>query len=336
MKIRNVKNSLLVALFSLLSVASFSQTNGNFQSIRLTSNDTSSVTQTVNGTIINEKNQKFYAYIAGKWGILGGSSESKFTAPVTFILNGSKSFGKYTNGQTAPWTGLTAVQAILDAAQEYIPPVWSYFSVPAQTQAVEVGTTLSGAKTFNWAILPNSATVPTITIYDGTAGANLFANVTNNGTYTGTINTIQLNTIFANQYWYGIATISSPAGQPNFNSSIYQVTAYFYEFWGAATPPTNSATVRALPQNQFYTNGNTFILNTGNTLTTLNVELPPGVTITNVTDLDALNANVTSLYVLQGTLPVIDAGGTSRAYNNYLGTLGAPYSANHRHQVTTN
>jgi hypothetical protein len=65
------------------------------------------------------------------------------------------------------------------------------------------------------------------------------------------------------------------------------------------------------------------------------VALPPSVTISTVIDIDASNANITSTYILTGTINVVDAGGTNRAYNIYELNLGAPYSFSHQHSITT-
>jgi hypothetical protein len=53
--------------------------------------------------------------------------------------------------------------------------------------------------------------------------------------------------------------------------------------------------------------------------------------MTEVLDLDALNANITNSYVLS-TFGVSDAGGASSDYNVYTMTNGLPYSSSHRHQ----
>ena len=65
--------------------------------------------------------------------------------------------------------------------------------------------------------------------------------------------------------------------------------------------------------------------------------LPPARTITSVIDLDALNANITSQYILVGTVSVNDGGdsGTARTYNLYEMTVGSPYTESHTHSVTT-
>ena len=128
-----------------------------------------------------------------------------------------------------------------------------------------------------------------------------------------------------------------PAGTTSSKSTSF--TGYYYRFYGPnATTPTNSAQVRGLPSHAFQTsNVNIFTLNTGNALTKFVVALPPSRTITEVIDIDALNANITSQYVLVGTITVNDGGGSGdpRTYNLYEMNIGTPYSANHRHKITT-
>lgn len=261
-------------------------------------------------------------------------SDIVFDDDVTFVLNSGDTFGKYSNGETAPWQGLTAVEAILDAAIDYIDPVFTSFSVSGQSTTVEVGTTLSGSKTFTWAITANSGVIPTIDLYDITAVGTLLAGTPNDGSQAQTVNTLQLNSNGSTQQWRGIGNNTSPVG--TFNSSTFTVTSRYYRFFGPDAEPTNSAEVRALPSSTFHTGATTFTLETGTTSTTFVVALPPGVTISSVIDLDALNANITSEYILQGTINVLDAGGTNRAYNIYLMTLGAPYAESHTHSITTN
>ena len=259
---------------------------------------------------------------------------SVFTQDVTFVLSGSKTFGKYSNGDTAAWTGLTAIEALIDAAVEYIDPAFSAFAVTGQSSTVEVGTTLSGSKTFTWTVVANSGVVSTIDIYDVTDVSTLLAATTNDGSQVVTVNTLLLNTSGATQQWKGIANNTSPSG--TVDSSTVTVTARFYRFYGAASSsPATSAAVRALASSAFQTSGATFTLNTGSSLTRFVVALPPGVTITSVTDTSALNADITDEYVLTGTVSVTDAGGTSRTYNIYEMTVGVAYSTSHAHSITT-
>lgn len=230
--------------------------------------------------------------------------------------------------------GKSLVEFITDLIHPYIQPVFTSFSVTGQATTVEVGTTLSGSKTFTWAITQNSGVVSTIDIYDITGSTSLVT-TPNDGSQAQTVTTRQLNSNGATQQWRGVGNNSSPAG--TFNSSTFTVTGRFFRFFGpTASSPANSAAVRGLPSSAFYTGGTTFTLATGNTQTKFVVALPPGVNITSVVDTSALNADITSEYVLTGTINVQDAGGTNRSYNIYEMNIGVAYGASHNHSITIN
>jgi len=117
-------------------------------------------------------------------------------------------------------------------------------------------------------------------------------------------------------------------------SSISTVSFGYLIFYGpSSSAPTTSANVRALPSRLFTTGNNTFTLNTGSTEINFTVAIPSTESISEVIDLDALNANITSQYV-NNAFNVDDAGGTAVSYNVYTMTQAAAYSSNHRHQVT--
>ncbi len=61
--------------------------------------------------------------------------------------------------------------------------------------------------------------------------------------------------------------------------------------------------------------------------------MPNTLSISQVLDLDALNANITASYV-NNPFNVEDAGGTAVAYNVYTMSNSVPYSSNHRHEIT--
>jgi hypothetical protein len=271
-----------------------------------------------------------------QWQAASGGSAGTFAANVTFVLSGGKTFGKYSNGQTAAWTGLTAVQAITDAAIEYIRPAFTSFQISGQATSVEVGTTLTTPATFTWGIQVNSGTVANLDIRDVTASVNLLVNTPNDGTQSGVaLGVIQLNSNLSQRTYRGVLH-DTGVGGIDVNSSNFTITAYFLRFWGAvATSPTTSANVRALPSNAFQTAGNTFDLITGTSLTRFSVCLPPSVTITSVIDVGNLNLNITSQYVLVGTISVLDAGGTSRLYNKYEMVISSPYTTSTTHRITT-
>lgn len=236
-----------------------------------------------------------------------------------------------TNLGTSPIT----IQDLLDdILYPYINPVFTSFSVTGQSNTVEVGTTLSGSKTFTWNITVNSGVVPTIDIYDNTAASTLLAGTSNDGTQAQTITTIQLNSNGATQSWRGVGNNTSPSG--TFNSSNFVVTARFYRFFGpTASSPANSAAIRALSSSAFHTGTTTFTLNTGTTETKFVVALPPGVTISSVIDTSALDVDITSQFILTGTVNVLDAGSTNRAYNIYEMNVGVAYGTSHAFLITT-
>ena len=117
-------------------------------------------------------------------------------------------------------------------------------------------------------------------------------------------------------------------------SSTITVNFGLLIFYGpSSSTPATSANVRALPD-RLFTNGNdTFNLNTGSTEINFTVAIPDTETISEVLDLDALNANITAEYV-NNPFNVDDGGGTAVSYNVYTMTIAIPYSSDHRHQVT--
>lgn len=132
---------------------------------------------------------------------------------------------------------------------------------------------------------------------------------------------------------------STPLASGATSTSNVSITGRYLRFFGpTASNPTDSASTRALPSSALQTaNVMTFTLNTGTIEQKFAVALPPGRTITNVIDIDAANANITSAYVLVGTVSVNDGGGsgTPRTYNLYILDLGSPYGTSHAHSITT-
>jgi len=125
--------------------------------------------------------------------------------------------------------------------------------------------------------------------------------VDQNTTTNGSSNTVN----FSNMIWYGASAIA----------------------------PTTSSAVRALSDRMFTSGSNPFNLNTGSTYNNFTVAMQSGKTLVSVIDLDALNTDITSVYI-NNPFNVNDAGGTPTSYNVYTLTAGVPYTSNHRHQVT--
>lgn len=257
-----------------------------------------------------------------------------FTTDFNYNLSEGKSLGKLVGTGIYPTIGLTQEQFLRQIAIEYINPIFNFFNIPNEPTTVEVGTTLSGNKTFVWSINQNSGIILNVDLFDNTLNAMLLVNTLNDGTQIQTINTIQLNNDGATQSWKVIGKNTSPIS--SFDSNNFVVTSRFNKWWAAVTSrPLNSSQVRALPNSSFQTSGNSFILETGITAIKFSVNLPQGVTIFKVIDNTNLNLDITQEYLLVGTVNVLDAGGTSRIYNQYEMNVAVPYSINANHQITT-
>lgn len=214
----------------------------------------------------------------------------------------------------------------------YVSPVFGSFSVSGQASTVEVGTTLSGSKTFTWSITENSGDVDVIDIYDITAGSTLVSGTANDGSHSATITTNQLNSNGATQQWRGVGYDANNSNA-TFNSSTFTVTARFYRFYGpASSDPDDSESVRALSGSAFQTGAGTFDMETGTTQTNFYVAMPPGWVVSSAIDVDALSAPIT--FSLVGNVTVNDAGSTGRTYKLYKATVGIPYSESHTYRIT--
>lgn len=237
-------------------------------------------------------------------------------------------------------TGKTYSQLFEQLLITYLVPAFTAMGVSGQATTIEVGTSLSGTRTFTWTtsnsgnVQLNSVAIRHVSPLPSTLLGSALAN---DGSELLAITANAMASAGSTQTWRAEAVNTNAVP---FNSSNFTVTANFRRFFGASVlSPTNSATVRALPTTNFQTsNVNTFILNTGNTLKKFVVALPPGRTISSVIDIDALNANITVSYVLTGTISVLDNGGVGPAthvYNIYEMNNAIPYPTSHQHSITT-
>ena len=272
--------------------------------------------------------------IQGATGPAGSTVSTIFTQDIVVTLSNNKTLGKYTNGQTIPSTGKTFEEVMRDIAIEYIYPSFNSFSIVGQSTLVEVGTILSGTKTFSWNISNNSGIVNNVDIFDNTDNS-LLLNTPNDGNQLVNINTNNLFNDGNTQSWKIIANNTSPTG--TINSSNYIVTARYRIFYGpTSNTPTNSSDIRSLPSNTFKNVGSNVVdLVTGTIYNKFIIALPPTKTIISVIDLGNLNANITTDYILSN-LNVQDVNGTIVLYNIYQLTLGSPYSVSTTHRITTN
>jgi hypothetical protein len=123
-------------------------------------------------------------------------------------------------------------------------------------------------------------------------------------------------------------------GQQLTNSSVITVNFLNVIFYGpVASRPYNSTDIRSIGNKIFTDGSNPFNLVTGTVYNEFVTAMPASLSISNVVDLDALSADITSNYSLS-SFNVADAGGTSTSYHVYDMLNAGPYTSGHRHQIT--
>ncbi len=279
----------------------------------------------------------------GGGGGTGPTVPSVMTSDINVVLYGGKTLGKYVNGDTIPCQGWSFERLIRDIATDttvpvIVPPTFSNFTV-SNPNIVEVGTTLSGSKSFTWSLVLNGNIIPTVDLYDITSGNTLLSGTPNDGQQAHIITSTTLLVEGQTQSWRAIANVT---GASNVNSGTFAVTARYQRYWApVATLPTSSTNgaanrIFANTLNKgFQTPGvNTFTYITGTVYNTHVILLPPGKTITSVIDVSNYDANLTVNYILS-LVTVKDAAGTDRIYNMYTYTTGIAYPTSANHIITT-
>lgn len=125
------------------------------------------------------------------------------------------------------------------------------------------------------------------------------------------------------------------AGSVTSNTLSYR--GYYFIGYGAVNEiPAINDSPRNLPGKRLSSDNNTFILDTGVVFVTQVIIISPDKTLSKVIDLDALNLDVTSEYILQPQdYSVNDASGLPiNNYKLYVRTQTVPYTTSHRHQIT--
>lgn len=301
------------------------------------------------------------------------------TPEIVVSLTNGKSFGRWTNGQTIP-AYPNFVDFIKAACIEDIYPTYSNPSVliiDTLPDIGEVGETISDSLTAVFyqndagnlvemrilkdGIVINSGTTSpltynnTITRINGTINYKISCDYLKNTIdYKGNGNANDFGRKLLQPSGtpdprnFAIRSTNNPqAAGTNFESPNINVTGYFKRFYGpcsaipeGADPAARRIEALSLPHNELINIGNTFTLATGTELTKFIVLLPPGKTITSVTDISNLNIDLTNNYVFIGVYSMNDAGtnGTeiARDYNMYLYSIGSPYPDSANHVIVTN
>jgi hypothetical protein len=254
-------------------------------------------------------------------------ASATFPSDLTVSLDTGKTFGRYINGDVIPASGKTSIEVIQMAVVEPRNPT---VSLSTSVSNIETGTVnVSVNLTFSYTINNPGASVSSVVLEfrRGNTGSwtTLMSNPASNSFTHSFVNDS------ASDINYRYTVVDSESSQA---SSSRNVNFSYKVFYGAsASVPTTSANVRSLPESIFTESEDVFNLNTGSSHVNFTVAIPTGETLSEVIDLDALNANITSEYV-NNPFAVDDAGGNPVQYNVYTMTTSIPYSSNHRHRIT--
>lgn len=256
-----------------------------------------------------------------------------FTSDFTVVLSGSKTLGKYSNGQVVPAQGKTARQVLLDMAIEYLFPAFNSFAITGQPQTVELGTTIAaGNKTFTWGTSNGgNITANSLSIRNETAGTNLATGLANDGNQVVSLPAAIALLNEGSQVVFRITAQNTQAG--SFNRDFAIVANYLRFFGTASAVPTTSAAVRALAGNTF-ANSFSIAIPQGQTIIAFAYEATrPDIVDSSVKYVEGFNSNVGNTFT-KSTFNVNDAAGTARSYKVYVSQLGAPYPASATYNIT--
>ena len=213
----------------------------------------------------------------------------------------------------------------------YASPAFTAFSIAGQATTIEVGTVITTAKVFNWATSNSfNVQVNSIDIRDVTLASLIATGLANDGTEPIVIAPI-VNNLPMTHSWRaeGVDTQANA-----FISSNFTITSSYYEFYGpTAANSTNSAQVRALPNNRPASAGTSFSMQTGTVEKIFEIAIPATKTLVSVFDATA-GFFITGTFTLT-TFNVNDAGGNPIAYNIYRLSNAIPYAVDHTFNIIT-
>jgi hypothetical protein len=245
-----------------------------------------------------------------------------FTILPTETVGGIQAGQSFTGTSKDYWT---------KALIKYQPPAIASFTVNGRgSTTYEIGTSVAGAAvSFSWATSNPDNVAGKLTLTDVTGNATVSATEPASGSDTQAV--AGYTVVSGESRRYRIAGKNTEGG--SFSGDVATFGQYCAFYGAVPQAPSSSAGVRALPNSFLIGGGAACELNTGDAYRTFVLWLPPGRSLTQVLDFDALGANITGQYIAS-PLSVADAGGTMVPGTLYAMTQAVPYRANHRHQIT--
>ena len=178
-----------------------------------------------------------------------------FTGEIEIISTGGSGGGTYTGSSPTTITvgglpagsaiaGETFTQILQDMLVPYINPTFSSFSITGQSTTVEVGTTISGSKSFAWAFTTaGNITANTMAILDVTGATTLASGLSLTSPHSVSVGSVQLTAPGAYS-WKGQATNTNTVV---FNSSNFTVNWDWLLYYGTSSNTTlNASQIQAL------------------------------------------------------------------------------------------
>lgn len=143
-------------------------------------------------------------------------------------------------------TGFTSLELWERALVSYQAPTFSSFSISGQSSTIEVGTALSGSKTFLWATTNNGNILPnSIAVRDVTANTLIGSGLANDGSESLSIGTIT-NTSPITRAWRAEGTEQNdPATNDTFVSSNFTVSSVYPFFYMVSSSPITDTDMQA-------------------------------------------------------------------------------------------
>jgi len=264
-------------------------------------------------------------------------SQISFLADIPAVLSGTKSWGKYVNGDVVPAENETIQDVIIEALTEYLNPAFSSFAISGQSQQVEAYTIIAaGSKTFTFGITnsANATANSIVIVYVNGYGSGPVTLGT--GLSTTSPHALALPTqiqIASGSRTFSITGTKAAPGSGTFTTSFVILYA-FKNFYGTGVIPATSADVRSR-SNTFE---QTFSITIAAGQTQVFFAYPsthPNISNGSVIYVEGFNSSVGSTFGSPATVAVTQGDGVTTAnYKVYSLTLPVAYGATATYIVT--